>query len=97
MCEENRVIDMTVTDRDIIMGDMNAKTEISNEIKPELVIAGRNIDDVDSLRSMDGDTFKVVHDEKMRCFNLMFEEEQTGSVTCDVDNGPSQMKRMSQE
>ena len=46
---------------------------------------------------MDGDSFKVVHDEKMRCFNVMFDKEQTGPVTCDVDNGPSQVKRMSQE
>ena len=41
--QETKEIDMTLTDRDIVMGDIAAKTVISNEKKPELVVAGSHI------------------------------------------------------
>ena len=39
-----------------------------------------------SVRSMDGDTFRVVRDAKKKCVNIMFDEETTEPVSCEVDN-----------
>jgi hypothetical protein len=57
--EEAEEIDMPLTDRDTGMGNIATKSVIHKKEEPELVVAKSHMCGLVSVRSMDGDTFRV--------------------------------------
>jgi hypothetical protein len=87
-----------LTDGDTVMGNIATKSVIHKKEEPELVVAKNHMCGLVSVRSMDGDTFRVVHDAKKKCVNIMFDEETTAPVSCEVDKCTSRaLKRTRQE
>ena len=83
--EEAEEIDVPLTDRDTVMGNIATKSVIHKEEEPELVVAKSHICGLVSIRSMDGDTFRVVRDEKKKCVNILFDEEPTEPISCEAE------------
>jgi hypothetical protein len=98
MYEEAEEIDVPLRDRDTIMGNIATKYVIHKKEEPGLVVAKSYMCGLDSVRSMDGDTFHVVHDAKKKCVNIMFDQETIEPISCEVDKSTSRaLKRTRQE
>ena len=88
MSEEAEEIDVPLTDRDTVMENLATRfvKHMKEEPEKKLVVVRSHMCGLDSVRSMDGDTFRVVRDAKKKCVNIMFDEETTEPVSCEVDN-----------
>jgi hypothetical protein len=87
-----------LTDRDTTMGNIATESVMNKKEEPKLIVDKSHVCGFDRVRSMDGDTFRVVRDAKKKCFNIMFEEETTAPVNCEVDECTSRtLKRMRKE
>jgi hypothetical protein len=93
--EEAEEIDESFTDRDTIMGNSATKFVKHKKEEPEkkLVVVKYHMCGLDRVRSMDGDTFRVVHDTEKKCINIMFDQEMTepGNKKWCQDNNGGQM------
>jgi hypothetical protein len=74
--EEAKGVDEFNTDRDTSMGNSIPEFEKHKGEEPEkkLVVVKSHTCELDSVRSMDGDTFRVDHDAKKKCVNIMFNQ-----------------------
>ena len=98
MSEEAEEIDVPLTDRDTAMGNITTESVTHKKEEAELRVDKSHVGGFARVRSMDGDTFRVVRDAKKKCFNIMFEEETTAPVNCEVDECTSRtLKRLRKE
>jgi hypothetical protein len=68
------------------------------EAGKKLVIVESQKCGLDRVTSMDGHTFRVVHDAAKKCVNIMFDLEMTEPISCKVDKCTSKaLKRTRQE
>ena len=81
MYEVSEEIDVPLTDRDTAMGNIATKSVTHKKEEPKLKVDKSHVCGFARVRSMDGDTFRVVRDAKKKCFNIMFEEETTAPVS----------------
>jgi hypothetical protein len=98
--KEAEGIDVPLTDRDTVMENLATRFVKHKKEEPEkkLVVVRSHMRGLDSVRSMDGDTFRVVHDAKKKCVNIMFDQETTEPISCEVDKCTSRaLKRTGQE
>ena len=94
MSEEAEVINVPLTDRDTAMGNITTKSVTHKKEGAESIIDKSHVDGFTRVRTMDGDTVRVVRDAKKKCFNIMFEEEATAPVNYEVNECTSRTLKM---
>ena len=98
MSEEAEVIDVPLTDSDTTMGNITTESLTHKKEEAESRVDKSHVDGFARVRTMDGDTVRVVRDAKKKCFNIMFEEEATTPINYEVNECTSRtLKRLIKE